>query len=136
MPVVTGHKNPNALFDKVHRRNLELCIFTQVMNELKSGDLCIPLSDKYRDYRDQLISWAEYDEGIALFAEQAGINPDPKRFVEGLQKQLTQAAAEADQGFPSKEYLTIENGEPVLKRLAAAPAPPGLESFEATLKHT
>lgn len=134
MPLVTGHKNPNALFDKVHRRNFELCIFTQVMNELKSGDLCIPLSDKYRDYRDQLISWSEYEEGIALFAEQAGIDSDPKRFVEGLQKQLNQAAAKADQGFPSNEYLTIENGEPVLKRLTATPAPPGLESFEATLK--
>lgn len=70
------------------------------MNELKSGDLCIPLSDKYRDYRDQLISWAEYEEGIALFVEQAGIDSDPKRFVEGLQKQLKQAAAAiADQGF-------------------------------------
>jgi TnpA family transposase len=134
MSLVTGHKNPNALFDNVHRRNFELCIFTQVMNELKSGDLCIPLSDKYRDYRDQLISWAEYEEGIALFAEQAGIDSDPKRFVEGLQKQLDQAAAKADQGFPSNEYLTIENGEPVLKRLTATPAPPGLESFEATLK--
>ncbi|HEY9682475.1 MAG TPA: Tn3 family transposase, partial [Oculatellaceae cyanobacterium] len=134
MPLVTGHKNPNALFDKVHRRNFELCIFTQVMNELKSGDLCIPLSDKYRDYRDQLISWAEYEDGIALFAEQAGIDSDPKRFVEGLQKQLNQAAAKADQGFPSNDYLTIENGEPVLKRLTATPAPSGLVSFEATLK--
>ena len=134
MQLVTGHKNPNALFDKVHRRNFELCIFTQVMNELKSGDLCIPLSDKYRDYRDQLISWAEHEEGIALFAEQAGIDSDPKRFVEGLQKELKQAAAKADQGFPSNEYLSIENGEPVLKRLAATQVPPGLESFEATIK--
>jgi TnpA family transposase len=134
MPVITGQKNPHALFEKVHRRNFELCIFTQVMNELKSGDLCIPLSDKFRDYRDQLISWAEYEEGIALFAEQAGIDADPKLFVEGLQKQLKQAAHKADQAFPSNEYLTIENGEPVLKRLTATPTPPGLESFEATLK--
>jgi TnpA family transposase len=134
MPLLTGQKRPNSLFDKVHRRNFELCIFTQVMNELKSGDLCIPLSDKYRDYRDQLISWTEYEEGIALFAEQAGIDSDPKRFVEGLQKQLKQAAATADQGFPSNEYLSIDSGEPVLKRLAATPAPLGLESLETTLK--
>jgi hypothetical protein len=134
MALVTGHKNPNALFDKVHRRNFELCIFTQVMNELKSGDLCIPRSDKYRDYRDQLIPWTEYEQGIALFAEQAGIEADPRAFVNGLEKQLGDAAIKADQGFPANEYLTIENGEPVLKRLTASPAPPGLESFEATLK--
>lgn len=134
MPLVTGKRNPNALFDKVHRRNLELCVFTQVMNELKSGDLCIPLSDKFRDYRDQLISWDDYEAGIALFAEQAGIETDAKMFVEKLQKELHAAANQADKGFPDNEYLSIENGEPSLKRLTASPKPLGLESFEATLK--
>ena len=134
MPLVTGNKNPNAEFDKVHRRNFELCVFTQVMNELKSGDLCIPLSDKYRDYRDQLISWEDYEQGIALFAEQAGIETDGKLFVEKLQEELHAAASKADKGFPDNEYLSIENGEPTLKRLTASPKPSGLDSFEATLK--
>lgn len=134
MSLVTGQRNPNAFFDKVHRRNFELCLFTQVMNELKSGDLCIPLGDKFRDYRDQLVTWDEYEQSIALFAEQAGIEIDPKRFVEGLQKQLEEAASKADRGFPTNEYLTIENGEPVLKRLTASQTPAGLESFETILK--
>lgn len=134
MPLVTGKKNPNALFDKLHRRNFEMCVFTQVMNELKSGDLCIALSDKYRDYRDQLVSWDDYETGIALFAEQAGIETDAKRFVEHLQKELKAAANKADKGFPDNEYLSIENAEPTLKRLTASPKPSGLESFEGTLK--
>lgn len=134
MPMITGKKNPNALFDKVHRRNFELCVFTQAMNELKSGDLCIPLSDKYRDYRDQLISWDEYEKGIGLFAEQAGIEIDAKLFSETLRKELNAAADKADRGFLDNEYLVIENGEPTLKRLTASPKPPGLDSFEATVK--
>ncbi len=134
MPLITGKKNPDALFDRVHRRNFELCIFTQIMNELKSGDLCIQLSDKYRDYREQLISWAEYEDAIELFAEQAGIHADAKLFVEKLQTELKIAANKADRGFPENEYLAIENGEPTLKRLTASPKPPGLESFEAILK--
>ena len=134
MPLITGKKNPNALFDKVHRRNFELCVFTQVMNELKSGDLCIPLSDKYRDYRDQLISWEDYEAGIHLFGEQAGIQTEAKSFVENLQKELNAAAFKADQGFIENEYLSIENGEPTLKRLTASNKPSGLETFEATLK--
>lgn len=134
MALVTGKKNSNALFDKVNRRNFEICVFTQVMNELKSGDLCIPLSDKFRDYRDQLVSWEEYEAGIALFAEQAGIETDASQFVENLQKDLNAAANKADKGFLGNEYLSIENGEPTLKRLTASPKPDGLESFEATLK--
>jgi TnpA family transposase len=134
MPLVTGNKNPAALFDKVHRRNLELCIFTEVMNELKSGDLCIPRGDKYRDYRDQLISWEEFKRDLALYGEQSGIQTEPKLFVATLQQQLQTAAEKADEGFPSNEYLSIEKGEPVLKRLAATPTPSGLQSFEESLK--
>ncbi|HNC91234.1 MAG TPA: Tn3 family transposase [Anaerolineales bacterium] len=134
MPLVTGNKNPAALFDKVHRRNLELCIFTEVMNELKSGDLCIPRGDKYRDYREQLISWEEFYRDIALYGEQSGIQTEPKLLVATLQSQLQAVAQKADEGFPSNEYLSIENGEPLLKRLTAAPIPPGLQSFEEYLK--
>jgi hypothetical protein len=134
LPLLTGHKNPNSFFDKVHRRNLELCVLTEVMNELKSGDLYIPLGDKYRDYREQLISWDEYERDIALYGEQSGIQTDPKPLVSALQKRLEDAAKKADIGFLLNEYLSIENGEPVLKRLAAAARPAGIESFEELLK--
>lgn len=134
MPLVTGTKNPNGFFDKIHRRNFELCIFTRIMNELKSGDLCIPLSDKYRDYRDQLISWEEYDANIALFAEQAGIEVDGNSFVEKLKKELHQAANFADKGYLDNEHLVIEDGEPTLRRLRAKPKPSGIDSFDTVLK--
>ncbi len=134
MPLITGNKNPEMLFDKVHRRNLELCVFSEVMNELKSGDLCIPLGDKYRDYRDQLISWYEYERDIWLYGQQSGIRTNPKLFVAALRNELEKAAVKADNGFPSNEFLSIENGEPVLKRLTANPRPPGLDTFEGILK--
>jgi len=134
MPLITGNKNPEMLFDKIHRRNLELCVFTEVMNELKSGDLCIPLGDKYRDYRDQLISWYEYEREIGLYGQQSGIRTNPKLFTAALRRDLENAAIKADKAFPLNEYLSIENGEPVLKRLKAASKPPGLESFEGMLK--
>lgn len=134
MPLITGNKNAESLFDKVHRRNLELCVFSEVMNELKSGDLCIPRGDKYRDYRDQLISWYEYERDIWLYSQQSGIRTNPKLFVAALQSELEKAATKADNGFPMNEYLSIENGEPTLKRLAASAKPAGLESFEGILK--
>jgi hypothetical protein len=39
---------------RVLRRPFEICVFTELMQDLRSGDLCIPASDGYSDYRKQL----------------------------------------------------------------------------------
>ena len=43
------------------------------------------------------------------------------------------AAKRADDNFPANEYLRIENGEPVLKRLPRKPEPEGLLRLEQQL---
>ncbi|MEM5687936.1 hypothetical protein AAHB49_25035 [Bacillus cereus] len=48
--------------------------------ELKSGDLYIEGSDKYADYRKQLISWDEYQENVATFCNQAGLPTTAQEF--------------------------------------------------------
>jgi hypothetical protein len=47
-PLVTGVKTRTAV-SQIDRRLLELCVVIQVANDLKSGDSCIPESDKFRD---------------------------------------------------------------------------------------
>src|SRR4051812_1414257 len=73
---------------RVDWRYFELCLFTQVVNELKSGDLCLPGSGDYGDYRDQLVSWEEYDRDVAAYAEQAGVSADSAAFVADLKARL------------------------------------------------
>jgi TnpA family transposase len=46
---------------------------------------------------------------------------------------LEAAAKRADDNFPANEYLRIENGEPVLKRLPRKPEPEGLLRLEQQL---
>lgn len=104
------------------------------MHELKSGDLCIAGSDRYSDFREQFVSEEECRQGLASYGERAGIPTDPKIFVDSLQRKLEQAARKADQGFPRNEYLRIEGGEAILKRLRRKPDPAGLRSFERHLK--
>ncbi|MHC1699024.1 MAG: hypothetical protein AB9919_13385 [Geobacteraceae bacterium] len=41
-----------------NRHYFEMCVFSHLMVELKSGDLCIPGSNHFADYRAQLISQA------------------------------------------------------------------------------
>ena len=59
---------------------------------------------------------------------------DPKTFVATLKTKFEKSAAEADQGFPANEYLSLEDGEPVLKRLTARLTPVGQDAFEAAVK--
>jgi hypothetical protein len=53
--LLTGKASRVRCPDRVRRRHFELCVFSQLMWDLKSGDLYVEGSDHYADYRDQLI---------------------------------------------------------------------------------
>ena len=61
--LVTGQKNRSAVVRQIDRRYLEMCVLHQVSEELQAGDLCVPLGQKFRDYRRQLIAWEDYQRG-------------------------------------------------------------------------
>jgi Domain of unknown function (DUF4158) len=69
-PLVTGNKDRGALVSCVDRRYFELCVFSNVMLELKSGDLCVPGSDQFSDYRKELISEDEFERGSRCTAHR------------------------------------------------------------------
>ena len=64
LKVITGKSSTTLPIKEVHRLYFELCVLTQVVTELKSGDLFVENSEEYSDYRDQLISWDQYDEQV------------------------------------------------------------------------
>ena len=72
----------------IDRRYFELCVFSNVMLELKSGDLCVPGSDQFGDYRKELVSKDEFERGVALYGEQAGIPVEGPLFIARLRGQL------------------------------------------------
>ena len=115
--LVTGSSNRHRLPTRVDRRHFEVCLFSQIVAELKSGDLCIEGSDQFADYRRQLVPWAEYERNVAGYGEQVGLPVEGRAFVARLQEHLARAAVETDRGFPNNEFLRIEDGEPVLGRL-------------------
>ncbi len=127
----TAHEPAPA---EVDRRYFEICLFTQVVNELKSGDLCIPGSEEYGDYRAQLVTWEEYERDSAGYAEQAGIPADPSAFVAVLKASLVKTADATDQAFPKNEHVEIVAGEPVVKRLRAREAVDRTAFLERLLK--
>jgi TnpA family transposase len=133
-PLLTGRTAREPAPAEVDRRYFEICLFTQVVNELKSGDLCIPGSEEYGDYRAQLVTWEEYDRDVAGYAEQAGIPADPSAFVAALKARLVKTADAIDQAFPKNEHVEIVAGEPVVKRLRARDGGDGTAFLERLLK--
>ena len=117
----------------VDRRYLELCVLSCAMVELKSGDLCIAGSEHFSDYRDQLVSWEDYAQQVETYCQQVGIAADPAQFVQDLQTQLTETIRTTDAAFPTNTALTIDDGEPVLRRLKKQPEPEGLALIDRLL---
>jgi TnpA family transposase len=133
-PLLTGRTTREPAPSEVDRRHFEICLFTQVVNELKSGDLCIPGSEEYGDYRNQLVSWEEYNRDVAGYAEQAGVPADAAAFVAVLKSRLSAMAAATDRGFPDNEHVEIMDGEPVVKRLRAREATDGAAFLKRLLE--
>jgi TnpA family transposase len=130
---VTGRQRRDMPVLTVDRRYLELCVLSCAMIELKSGDLCIAGSERFSDYRDQLVPWDDYQQQIASYCQQVGIAADPSQFVHDLQERLATAIRTTDAAFPANTALTIEAGEPVLRRLKKQPEPEGFALIDRLL---
>ena len=130
---VTGRHRREGPVSTVERQYLELCVFSCAMVELKSGDLCITGSERFSDYRDQLVTWEEYQQQVDAYCQQVGIPSDPAQFVLTLQTQLRERIRTTDLAFPTNTALTIKDGEPVLRRLAKHPVPEGFAEIDRLL---
>ena len=117
------------------RRQLEICIFSYLATELKTGDVCVVGSENYADFREQLLPWSECELSIAEYCAELGIPNNPEEFVKHLQTQLTKVAREVDMISQQSDQITInEEGIPVLKRITAQNKPEGAEALATALK--
>ncbi|OUL86127.1 Tn3 family transposase [Paraburkholderia hospita] len=53
----------------LHRKYFELCVFSQLMRELNSGDVYVEYSDQYDDPREHQVSWDEFREELPRYSE-------------------------------------------------------------------
>lgn len=106
--------------DIVHnRRHLEVCVFSCVASELKSGDLSVKGSEGFADYRDQLLDWSECEPMVADYCWELGFEPTTAGFVQQLRNWLTGTADAVDRNYPENGQVVIsETGDPVLKRIS------------------
>ena len=131
--LLTGHTGKVNNTEDLNRRHFEVCAFYEIMQDLKSGDLCIKESNKYSDYSDQLISWEQYGQEIKTYGDQVGIPITGVEFIEHVKTSLNNAANKAATSFPSNKYLKIQKGEPILTPLKKKVEPKDLNLIKSLL---
>lgn len=128
-------KRDHAEGAPTNRRYLELCVFSHLSSELRSGDMCVEGADSYADYRQQLLPWEECLKLLKGYCDKVGLPDNVKDFVAMLKKELTEQCERVDGDFPKyRDDVTIAaNGEPILKRLSAQEVPPSALTLQSLI---
>ena len=116
-PLVTGQTSRSIVPEHINRHAFEICVFSVMMSELKSGDMCILGGIEFSDYREQMISEEESALLIPQYAEQVGLPSTAEAFVASLKASLDETAREVDGNFPDNHFVSIVNGKPKVERL-------------------
>jgi hypothetical protein len=131
--VLTNQRTRTPFPEQVNRRHFEVCLFSQIFWELKSGDLYIEGSDYFADPRTQQISWDEYAALVKTYGQEVELPVDGPAFVAHVQNWLARLAATTDQAFPTNEHVHLEDGRPVIHRPEPKADPDGLAALERLL---
>lgn len=120
--------------ERINRQHFEVCVFSALAAEIKSGDVAIWGSEAYADYREQLLSWEECEPLGEDYCQQLGFANNAQAFVNNLREVLTQKAAEVDAGFLNNKALGLnESGVPILKRSEPRESKASARALEAAL---
>ncbi len=111
-------------------RALEVCVFTHIAEALQAGDLFVPGSAAYADYRTQLLPWDECTARLHSYCGEVEIAASGSALVADLRHQLNKLAEKVDKGFPTNSALSIDaDGTPHLKIQRVKPPPEDLKMF-------
>ncbi|MCC3332258.1 hypothetical protein [Nocardia abscessus] len=115
------------------RRHLEVCVFSYLASELRSGDIAVVGADSYANLYAQLMSWDECVPLAEQFCGQAGIPSDPTQLTAHYRAALSDIAAVVDAGFPHNTDLSFADGRPVLRRRKGADRRPSALALEEAI---
>ncbi|WP_156226467.1 DUF4158 domain-containing protein, partial [Herbaspirillum chlorophenolicum] len=128
-------RRSHGLGNPTNRRYLEVCVFSHLASDLRSGDVCIEGAGTFADYRGQLLSWKECEALLPDYCDRIGISANPQAFVENLKSMLADTAAQVDSEFPQHagDVSIGANGEPTLRRVTAREIPASAIALQAAI---
>ena len=103
---------------RLARRHFEACVFSYLVEELRTGDIAVRGSQAYANWAAQLLSWEDCQPLLGEFCAEVGLPTTAEGFAERLRAMLTRKADDVDSGYPKNADLVIDEvtGVPSLKR--------------------
>lgn len=132
--LVTGKSTKSAQVTEVNKTCFELCVFERIAEELSTGDLFIPYSETFDDYREQMITWEEYEAQLPTYCEEVGLVAGDTEFTRSLKKSMEENCRKADSRFPEDELVRIENGNLIIGKPKPDQPSPEVEEIGALLR--
>lgn len=113
------------------RRHFEVCIFSYIASEFKTGDLCAEFSDDFADYKDQLEPIHTCLMELDKYCNEMQLPNNAHDFTNHLKNLLDQKAKEVSKKAPKSSELTIApNGEILLKRVKSTRNESKIKAFK------
>ena len=117
----------------LHRKYFELCLFSRLHEELQSGDLFVPNSEQYDDYRDHFIGEDAFRVELPNYVEMLGLAADGKSFATGLKAKLGALAEETDRGFRKNDAVAWGPNGLIIRKTASDAPPEGLDDLDQAI---
>ena len=118
---------------QVHRKYLEMAVFMRILEELQSGDLYVPRSEHYDDYRAHFMEEQAFRAELPLYTELVGLPVDGRSFAEQLRQALTGVAEQIDRDFPENDSVAWGPNGLVIRKVEKKEAPAQLASLDQAL---
>jgi TnpA family transposase len=131
--LITGQKSRDAYPTKLNRRYFEMCVFSQIWLELRSGDLYVEGSIEFGDYSRQLISWEEYEMNVSEYGQMLNLPTEGKAFTAHVRKWLTEVSQLTDVAFPGNTEVDYKKNKLVIRKPQKKQPPKGLAKLEALI---
>lgn len=119
-----------------NRRMLEVCAFSHLSADLKSGEICIDGSESFSNYRKKLLPWEDCERELPAYCERIGLPATADGLVDALKGLLADTATDVDSAFPElrEDVMIGAQGEPILKRVTAKEVPPSALALQSAIE--
>jgi hypothetical protein len=105
----TDKKRRQKTPEKIDRHQFEICLFSALVNEQKSADVCIVGSDDFSDPTDQLVSMEEFWKKLPNYVEVVGLPIDTAGFIAHIKKHLNTQAQKHEAAYPNNKEFSVEH---------------------------
>lgn len=85
--------------DVFSRRYFEICVFSYIAAEFKTGDIYFNNSNEYADYREQLLTWNECIQLLDYYCKEINLPIGKESFIENLKSILVDKCSHVNNSY-------------------------------------